>query len=118
MFRFFVNMLPEGVEATYSIGMLYSFAINLLMAFGAVFEAPVIVVLLVFFGIVDIATLKKSRRYVVIAAFIIGALLTPADPLSQVMMAIPVIILYEVGLIFAQLLVNKKAETSIEESEA
>ncbi len=109
MFKFFVGTLPPGVHGNYSIGMLFSFATNMLLAFGLVFETPVVVFLLIWMGIVDIADLQSYRRYVIVMAFIVAAVLTPTpDPLTQVMMAVPMILLYELGLLAARLCLSRK----------
>lgn len=108
MFGFFIGTLPAGIEGAYSVGLLFGFATSMLLVFGVVFEAPVIVFMLVWADIVDIETLTKFRRYMIVIAFIIGAILTPPDPLTQVMLAVPLICLYEVGLLAARLMLRKK----------
>jgi len=109
MFTFFVGTLPEGIVGTYSVGVLYGFATNMLLAFGLVFEAPVVVFLLAVMGIVDPDNLGKWRRYVIVLAFILAAVITPTpDPLTQSLMAVPMILLYELGLFAARLFIGKK----------
>lgn len=109
MFEFFIGTLPPDVKGQYSIGMLMGFATNMLLAFGAVFEAPVVVYLLCALGVVDPVTLGKYRRYVIVIAFIIAAVLTPTpDPMTQTMMATPMIILFELGLLAARLTLPKR----------
>lgn len=108
MFGFFIESLPKDIEGAYSVGMLFGFASSTLLVFGVVFEAPVIVFMLVWAEIVDIDTLKKFRRHMIVLAFIIGAILTPPDPLTQIMLAVPLIILYELGILAASLLLRKK----------
>jgi len=104
MFHFFIGTLPPDVHGSYSIGILFGFATNLLLAFGLVFETPVVVFLLVSMGVVDVKNLTKWRRYVIVIAFIISAILTPTpDPMTQTMMALPIILLYELGLWVAKL---------------
>lgn len=108
MFSFFIGTLPPGIEGAYSVGMLFGFASTMLLVFGVVFEAPLIVFMLVWAEIVEIDSLVNFRRYMVVLAFIIGAILTPPDPLTQVMLAVPLICLYEVGLLAARLMLRKK----------
>ena len=106
-FQFFLDTLPAGINGSYSIGMLYSFAIMILMAFGIVFQTPVVVFLLIVFGVVDIKTLAGYRKIIFVMSFVVGALLTPPDPLSQVLLAIPTYLLFELGLLLARLVVKK-----------
>lgn len=116
MFDFFIGTLPEDVQGTYSLGMLYTFATNMLLAFGLVFETPVVVFLLVLLNVVEISSLTKIRRYVVVVAFLIAAILTPTpDPFTQTMMAVPMILLYELGILAARLIVKRAPEESTAE---
>ena len=115
MFLFFVGTLPEGVVGNYSVGVLYGFATNMLLAFGLVFEAPVVVFLLAALGIVEVDQFGQWRRYIIVFAFILAAVITPTpDPMTQSLMAVPMILLYELGLVAARLLLPKKKEQSIE----
>jgi sec-independent protein translocase protein TatC len=108
VFKFFIEILPLNIKGNYSFGMLYSFITNILLAFAIVFEAPIIVFFLIFFSIVDVSSFKQIRKYVIVGSFIIGALLTPPDPLTQIMLAIPLIILYELGIIMAKFAIKYK----------
>lgn len=113
MFSFFIGTLPPGVEGTYSIGMLFGFATNMLLAFGLVFETPMVVLLLVKMDLIELDTLRKGRRYWVVLAFVIAAIVTPTpDPLTQTMMAVPMVLLYELGLWGARFL-GKSANSAI-----
>lgn len=104
IFKFFIGSLPSYIQGQYSIGLLFSFSTNLLLAFGLVFETPVLVFLLIYMDLVELKTLQDYRRYVIVLAFIIAAVLTPTpDPLTQTLMALPIIILYELGLLLARL---------------
>ena len=121
MFIFFVGTLPEGVIGNYSIGVLYGFATNMLLAFGLVFEAPVVVFLLAALGIVDVDQFGQWRRYVIVFAFILAAVITPTpDPMTQSLMAVPMILLYEFGVLAARLLLSKRKEetTALTEQDA
>lgn len=113
MFEFFVGTLPPDIHGNYSVGMLFGFATNMLLAFGLVFETPVIVFLLLVLGLVDIETLTKVRRYWIVAAFLIAAILTPTpDPFTQTMMAIPMVVLYEIGILAARLFLKRSAHAT------
>lgn len=109
MFQILIGTLPEGIEGNFSIGMLYGFAMNLLLAFGVAFETPVIVCLLAITGIVDLETFTKARRYVIVIAFIVGAVMTTPDPITQIMLAIPLIFLYELGMLAAKMILRSRS---------
>lgn len=99
MFKFFLEHTANaGVEMTLSVAEHFSFTLKLLLAFGVVFQAPVIVYVLSMAGIVDPYKLSKFRGVVVVVGFIIGAVLTPPDVLSQTMLAVPLVVLFELGL--------------------
>jgi sec-independent protein translocase protein TatC len=99
---FFVGSAPIGVTVMTDISAYMDFAIKLLLAFGLAFEMPLIVIVLVRTGIVKIDQLKKQRGYVIIAAFTLGMLLTPPDVFSQTLLAIPLWLLFEVGLMLSE----------------
>lgn len=98
-FGFFANTAPQGVEMMTDIDKYLSFVMTLFLAFGLAFETPVAVVLLVKMGILTVAQLRSARRYVVVAAFVVGAIFTPPDAVSQTMLALPLWLLYEVGIL-------------------
>lgn len=107
MFRFFVESTPKDISMMPSIAEHLSFTLKLLLAFGAVFETPVIVFILSVAGIVDPEKLGQYRKYVVVVAFIVGAILTPSpDVLSQLLLAGPLLLLYEVGVLVSRLAVK------------
>ncbi|MFM9912949.1 MAG: twin-arginine translocase subunit TatC [Methylophilaceae bacterium] len=101
VFGFFVATAPEGVQVMTDIGNYLDFVITLFIAFGVAFEVPVIVVALVKFGWVSVANLKEIRPYAIVGAFILGAIFTPPDVVSQLMLAIPLWILFELGVLAA-----------------
>jgi sec-independent protein translocase protein TatC len=101
VFGFIAGTAPEGVAVMTDIGNYLDFVITLFMAFGIAFEVPVAVVLLVYFGLVNIDTLKDIRSYVIVGAFVIGAIFTPPDVISQIMLAVPLWLLYEAGILVA-----------------
>jgi sec-independent protein translocase protein TatC len=109
IFRFFVNTTPHGVQLMADISSYMEFVLVLLFSFGIAFEVPVAVVLLVIVGLVPLEKLTRIRGYVLIAVFIIAAILTPPDAVSQTVMAIPMYLLYEGGILFARLVVRRRA---------
>ncbi len=104
VFGFFVSTAPEGVQVMTDIGNYLDFVIALFIAFGMAFEVPVIVVALVSFGWVSVEKLQEVRSYVIVGAFVIGAIFTPPDVVSQIMLAVPLWLLYELGIIAAGLI--------------
>lgn len=111
-FEFFVNFAPEGIVVTPDISNYLDLALGWFLAFGIAFEVPVVVVLLTLTGLVTVEKLAASRGYVVIGIFVVAAVLTPPDPMSQIAMAIPMWLLFEGGLIFSRILNRKPPEDS------
>ncbi len=101
-FGFFAHSVPEGVVMMTDIKSYLDFVFSMFFAFGVAFEIPVAVVILSHMGIVDPEVLARSRSYVILGAFIVAAVLTPPDVFSQVLLAIPMIGLFEIGLFFAR----------------
>jgi sec-independent protein translocase protein TatC len=101
-FGFFASYAPTGVQMMTDIDKYLSFVLTMFIAFGLTFETPVIVVVLVRLGIVGLDKLKAARPYIVVGAFVIGAIFTPPDVISQLLLAIPLWLLYEVGLFVAR----------------
>jgi sec-independent protein translocase protein TatC len=95
---------PDGVSWMPDIAAYFSFVVNLFIAFGITFEVPIAVVLLVKAGIVSVAKLREVRPYVIVGAFIIAAVVTPPDVLSQLLLALPLCLLYEAGIIVAAII--------------
>ena len=98
LFGFLVGMAPEGVSVMTDISAYLSFVLTLFIAFGLAFETPVAIVLMVQTGLVTPAKLKSVREYVFIGAFVLGAIFTPPDIISQFMLAVPVYLLFELGI--------------------
>lgn len=109
VFHFMVSVAPQGVAVMTDIGKYLDFVLSLFLAFGVTFEVPVAVVILVKMGMVSVAKLKEIRPYVVVGAFVIGAIFTPPDVVSQIMLAVPLWVLYEIGILVAQWLVKSTA---------
>jgi len=111
VFKFMASYnAPLGAEMSTDIDNYLSFAMTSFLAFGITFEVPVVVVVLVRMGMVTLAKLKEIRPYVIVGAFIIAAVVTPPDVLSQLLLALPMIVLYEIGLLAARLYVPKDNE--------
>lgn len=98
-FAFFTSAAPEGVTVATDINSYLNFVLKLFFAFGVSFEIPVAIVLLCWTGITDAKSLREKRPYVVVGAFVAGMLLTPPDIISQTLLAVPMWILFEVGVI-------------------
>lgn len=109
VFGFITATAPEGVAVMTDIGNYLDFVMTLFLAFGIAFEVPVAVVLLVKLGMVSVATLKEIRAYVIVGAFVIGAIFTPPDVVSQIMLAVPLWLLYEAGILVAGAMVRERA---------
>jgi len=116
-FGFFAGYTPTGVQMMTDIDKYLSFVLTMFVAFGITFEVPVVVVVLVRLGVVSLEKLRSIRGYVIVGAFIVGAIFTPPDVLSQVMLAVPLWLLYELGLLVARFVAVTKPETGVEESE-
>ena len=104
MFAFFAAASPQGVTMMTDIASYLDFILTIFFAFGLAFEVPIVTVMLVWSDLVSIATLRKARPYVFLGAFVAGMLLTPPDAISQTLLALPVYLLYESGLILARVL--------------
>lgn len=110
IFGFFVAAAPQGVAVMTDIGRYLDFVITLFLAFGAAFEVPVAIVLMVRMGLTTPGALREKRAYVLVGAFSVGMVLTPPDMLSQTMLAVPVYALYELGIVAAVLMVPGSRE--------
>ena len=110
VFGFMAKVAPEGVAWMTDIEKYLSFVMTTFLAFGVTFEVPVVVVVLVRMRVVELETLKEWRSYMIVAAFVIAAIFTPPDVISQLMLAIPLCLLYELGMLLARL-VSKPALT-------
>ena len=104
MFQFFANTTPVGVTMMTDITSYMDFVLTMFLCFGLAFEVPVVVVLLVLTGLVKVEKLAEIRGYVLIGIFVVAALLTPPDAISQTIMAVPMYLLYEGGLVMARLM--------------
>lgn len=115
VFAFFNSVAPDGVVIATDISSYLDFVLKLFFAFGAAFEIPVAIILMCWTGVTSPNSLRKKRPYVVVGAFVIGMLLTPPDIISQSMLAIPMLLLFEVGVIIASIY-HKEDESSDKET--
>jgi sec-independent protein translocase protein TatC len=116
MFSFFVRVLPTGVAMTPDIDAYLDFVLEMFLAFGLVFEVPIATLMLVWSGLVSLPTLTKIRPYMLLVAFTVGLLLAP-DVFSQTLLAIPMYLLYESGLLLARILLPEKTRVVEKEAE-
>jgi sec-independent protein translocase protein TatC len=110
VFRVMQAFTPEGVEWMPDIGTYLNFVMNMFIAFGITFQVPVAVIILVRMGVVTVAKLKEIRPYVIVGAFIVAAVVTPPDVTSQVLLAVPVCLLYEAGILVATFTAKREEE--------
>ncbi len=114
VFHFIASFAPQSITPAPDIEAYLNFVLTMFLAFGVTFEVPVVVVLLVKTGIVTVAKLREVRGYVIVGAFIIAAIFTPPDVVSQFMLAVPLCLLYEVGIIIASGMKRRQEEADDE----
>ena len=118
VFKFMASYnAPLGAEMSTDIDNYLSFAMTTFLAFGITFEVPVVVVVLVRMGMVPLAKLREIRPYVIVGAFVVSAIVTPPDVLSQLLLAVPMALLYEIGLLVAHFYVPKPSDEGVSSSE-
>ena len=116
VFSFIQGFAPKSISPMPDIEAYFNFVLTMFLAFGLTFEIPIVVILLVRMGVVTIEKLKEARPYVVVGAFVIAAVVTPPDVLSQFMLAVPMCILYEAGIFVARFVGTRKDEVKEESS--
>jgi len=116
--RFLIRMGGPQLQAVFTIGNYISFSMIFLLAFGLVFELPIVVYVLVKLGVVSRATLRAKRKYILVLAFVAAAILTPPDPFTQIVMAVPLLLLYELSLFLARFAERKPEPLEEEEGVA
>jgi sec-independent protein translocase protein TatC len=109
VFAFIHGFAPKSITPAPDIEAYFSFVITMFLAFGVTFEIPIVVIVLVRMGIVTLEQLRHARPYVIVGAFVVAAVVTPPDVLSQFMLAVPMCILYEAGLFFARFISRSKS---------
>ncbi|MDY0013458.1 MAG: twin-arginine translocase subunit TatC [Rhodocyclaceae bacterium] len=102
VFSFIATFAPKSITPAPDIEQYLAFVMTMFLAFGITFEVPVVVVLLVKFGVLSVAKLKEIRSYVIVGAFVVAAVVTPPDVVSQLLLAIPMVLLYEFGILLAR----------------
>ena len=110
IFAFFTSMAPEGVAVMTDISRYLDFVLALFIAFGLAFQVPIATIILVALGVTTPETLAKARGYVVVGAFLVAMLITPPDMISQTMLALPVLVLYELGIVMSRIVVKRQKE--------
>lgn len=108
IFAFFAGAAPDGVTIMTDINRYLDFVLKLFFAFGLAFEIPIATVLLVWSGATDVESLTRKRSYIVVGCFVFGMLLTPPDVISQILLAFPMWLLFEIGILFCRLLPKKE----------
>lgn len=109
VFKFVYSIAPKSINVAPDIDNYFSFVLGMFVAFGVTFEVPIAVILLVKMGFVSVAKLREIRPYVIVGAFVVAAVVTPPDVLSQIMLAIPLWVLYEAGIVAAALMMRGKS---------
>lgn len=117
LFEFFTQTGPENVAVMTDINQYLNFVLKLFFAFGVAFEIPIATFLLILSGATTVEKLSQKRPYIVLGCFVVGMLLTPPDIISQSLLAIPMYLLYEVGLLFGRLVRKRSNEAADEENE-
>jgi sec-independent protein translocase protein TatC len=108
VFSFVIAQTPDNVQVATDIGEYLSFVLRMFLAFGLAFEVPIATFMLVWSRLVSLRALGKARPYVFLGAFVVGMFLTPPDAISQTLLAVPIYILYESGLILARILLRDR----------
>jgi sec-independent protein translocase protein TatC len=107
-FSYLAGSIPASIEAQYSVEVYFSLITNLILAFGVVFELPLVMWILSAAGLVDPKVYKKLRRYWIVVAFVIAAILTPPDPFTQILMAVPLLFFFEIGVLGSRFLYRRR----------
>ena len=113
IFSFFTSIAPAGVQIATDITSFLNFVIKIFFAFGLAFEVPIITLVVVLAGLTTVESLSRKRPYIIVFAFIIGMILTPPDVISQVLLAIPIWILFEFGLFLAKIITKNKGKKKL-----
>ncbi len=110
IFQFFTSIQLEGVTQMTDITEYLDFVLKMIVAFGIVFEVPVAIILLVRMGVISVESLNEKRPYVIVGSFVLGMLITPPDVVSQILLAVPVWLLFELGLFVAKLIARNQGD--------
>jgi sec-independent protein translocase protein TatC len=112
VFAFIHDFAPKSITPAPDIEAYFSFVITMFLAFGITFEIPIVVIVLVRMGLVTVEKLREARPYVVVGAFVVAAVVTPPDVLSQFMLAVPMCLLYEAGVFLSRFIAVRPKEES------
>ena len=110
IFNFFTSIGPQGVQVATDISSFLNFAVKIFFAFGLAFEVPIITFLIILLGISSVDSLTKKRPYIIVFSFILGMILTPPDVISQILLAVPIWLLFELGLFLARFTTKNKSK--------
>jgi sec-independent protein translocase protein TatC len=113
VFEFFIGLEQDFVRSTWSTREIFGFMARMYLAFGVAFQLPVAMVILCIAGVTSPEVLARHRRYAIVIAFVVSAVLTPPDVASQILLAIPLLLLYEAGIWVARLLIRRRTATSV-----
>jgi sec-independent protein translocase protein TatC len=114
VFKFISQFAPKSITPAPDIEQYLAFVMSMFLAFGITFEVPVFVIILTKMGVVDVPKLKEARPYVIVGAFIVAAVVTPPDVVSQLLLAIPMCLLYELGIFLARFVSKTRTEAVVE----
>lgn len=118
IFHFINNFAPHSISVAPDIDSYFGFVMTMFVAFGLTFEVPIVVIVLVRMGLVSVDKLKQIRPYVIVGAFVVAAVVTPPDVMSQMLLAVPLCLLYEIGLLLAPMFVKITQAPSAESESA
>jgi len=110
VFRFINDFAPKSITPAPDIEAYFSFVITMFLAFGVTFEIPIVLIILVRAGVVSVEKLREARPYFIVGAFVVAAIVTPPDVLSQLLLAVPMCLLYEAGLFFARFIKKREKQ--------
>jgi sec-independent protein translocase protein TatC len=112
VFKFVYSIAPKSISVAPDIENYFNFAIGMFLAFGVAFQVPIVVIVLAKMGIVSVAKLREIRPYVIVGSFVVAAVVTPPDAVSQLLLAIPLCVLYEAGILVASMITPRPAQDS------
>ncbi|MCL2307645.1 MAG: twin-arginine translocase subunit TatC [Proteobacteria bacterium] len=118
VFKFFATLVPDGVQMMTDIGKYVSFVLTMFLAFGVTFETPVVVMVLIYMNIVTLEQFRNARPYIIVGAFVVAAIFTPPDVLSQLFLAFPLWLLYELGMFLARFITSRSQESEVRDQES
>jgi sec-independent protein translocase protein TatC len=118
IFKFINEFAPKSITVAPDIESYFSFVMTLFIAFGVTFEVPIVVIVLVRMGLITVEKLKQVRPYVIVGAFVVAAVVTPPDMMSQLLLAVPICLLFELGLLVAPLFAKATRAPEVDEETA